>query len=232
MARTVIKTAEGVKHDVKRISKNTGVNGDRKKIDASRKLGASSKLVLPKAKMGLLQNSFREDVGNIHPEAVSRSSSPSSNQSYTETPVPEPAFKGFASAFSTIMNRDVAGASQPILAERPEVYAEIAKDNRQATTRRQQTAEKNRMLDKIHQPPNVLKKDFERYLKRLATKGVVKLFNAVMTFRKRASGSVLQTTLQGKAKTHAPLRTLKEGKGNRATQGKSEFLSLLQGHDK
>merc|ERR1712039_581899 len=94
------------------------------------------------------------------------------------------AWKGFSSAFNSIMERDLAKPSAPVLSETL-VEKELS-DKKAEYKEKKQLAEKERSLkDQGHALPDTMDKAIELQLRRVATKGVVRLFNTVKEFQMR-----------------------------------------------
>uniref|UniRef100_A0A0G4H4Y9 RRP15-like protein n=1 Tax=Chromera velia CCMP2878 TaxID=1169474 RepID=A0A0G4H4Y9_9ALVE len=137
--------------------------------------------------------------------------------------------KGFATAFRTIMSRpgqgdaaqgagaaSASGAQPAMLAEKGEIFESLAREKEDAKLRKQLAAEKKRLWNSAHVLPDILKKSQEKELKKVATRGVVKLFNTVMEFRRRMldseAGKALSSATAGAGK----------GKGAGAKKGKRD----------
>eukprot|EP00389_Voromonas_pontica_P004127 GDKH01006134.1.p1 GENE.GDKH01006134.1~~GDKH01006134.1.p1 ORF type:complete len:207 (+),score=32.47 GDKH01006134.1:120-740(+) len=96
--------------------------------------------------------------------------------------------KGFSTSFRNILAKEVEGGRKkkvPILIEKKEVEESIQARRTERKLQQQLAAERKRLKNIFHVPVDVLKLPQERQLKKTATKGVVKLFGAVMEFRRR-----------------------------------------------
>ncbi|KAF4655262.1 hypothetical protein FOL47_009503 [Perkinsus chesapeaki] len=102
-----------------------------------------------------------------------------------EAPVESGGVKAFASAFKTIVTRDLGTKQKdPILAEDKGVVEKIEEEKEDAKIRRKLAAHKKALRTAFHvEEPPVMEIPLEREYRRIATKGVVAVFNAVKTFR-------------------------------------------------
>jgi Rrp15p len=96
----------------------------------------------------------------------------------------EEGIKGFAKAFSTILNRSVNEGESAVLAERTDVKENL-KDKAVEDHLRKQLREsrKAKKINDGHVKVDALKKQYEKNLRKIATKGVVSIFNAVREFK-------------------------------------------------
>ncbi|KAF8819507.1 hypothetical protein IE077_000918 [Cardiosporidium cionae] len=93
--------------------------------------------------------------------------------------------KGFASAFRSIMERPISNVTDhPILVEQPEVARSIDEKRSEEQLKKTMILKRRETRDLPHFLPDVLKKDHERHLKRIANRGVLKLFNTLIEFRR------------------------------------------------
>lgn len=105
--------------------------------------------------------------------------------------------KGFATALETILSRELTKSSSPssgkapILSEAPEVYEELSNKKLTEKANKQKRAERRALMDRCHRTVDALDADYERSLKKIATTGVVKLFNAIIQVRKKKARSGL-----------------------------------------
>lgn len=107
--------------------------------------------------------------------------------------------KGFATAFRTIMERPVEDSSSqttlalqnnetsinPVLADAPSVFDTIEERKEVARIQKQLVAEKKKIWNAAHVKPDILKRTQEKNLKKTATRGVVRLLNTIMEFRRK-----------------------------------------------
>ncbi|KAF4654156.1 hypothetical protein FOZ61_008426 [Perkinsus olseni] len=106
-------------------------------------------------------------------------------ESTDEAPVEAGGVKAFASAFKTIVTRDLGKAEkEPTLAEDKGVVDKIEEEKEEAKIRKRLAAHRKSLRTAFHvtEPP-VLELPLEREYRRIATKGVVAVFNAVKDFR-------------------------------------------------
>ncbi|KAF4692418.1 hypothetical protein FOZ60_013531 [Perkinsus olseni] len=107
------------------------------------------------------------------------------SESVDEAPVEAGGVKAFASAFKTIVTRDLGKAEkEPTLAEDKGVVDKIEEEKEEAKIRKRLAAHRKSLRTAFHvtEPP-VLELPLEREYRRIATKGVVAVFNAVKDFR-------------------------------------------------
>mmetsp|Transcript_50979 Transcript_50979/g.111670 ORF Transcript_50979/g.111670 Transcript_50979/m.111670 type:complete len:212 (+) Transcript_50979:67-702(+) len=98
---------------------------------------------------------------------------------------PQDSFKGLATAFLNIMSRQV-NQGAPVLAEQQEVYDKLEKGKANNLVRRVKKKRSKLRLDLGHQPVDSTdpkKVQMERELKKIATRGVVRLFNTVREYQ-------------------------------------------------
>eukprot|EP00743_Colponemidia_sp_Colp-15_P009508 GILK01010397.1.p1 GENE.GILK01010397.1~~GILK01010397.1.p1 ORF type:complete len:298 (+),score=96.17 GILK01010397.1:122-895(+) len=105
----------------------------------------------------------------------------------------------------------------PILAKYKTTEERIRHEKEQMKKAKELAREKKRLKNKDHVLPDILNKDFERQLLKLATKGVVKLFNAVSQHQK-SQDSISSTKVEDKK--------LKVDKVDQLS--KANFLQLLK----
>ena len=97
--------------------------------------------------------------------------------------------KGLAKAFNTILTRSEEKGSEPVLTE-----AEERKKTELKLRKQIRELRKSRKLIDGHKKVDVLKKDFERQLRRIATRGVVTLFNAVREVKESAAAGAASSS--------------------------------------
>lgn len=148
-------------------------------------------------------------VGHKRPRAEEGGMSASAKRSAGEA--------GFASAMGKIMARDLSGKATPVLAKRKTTQQKQAD---KAAVAVKEDAKKNKAKKKLRKAhlvaPDPLQADFERQLRKVSTKGVVALFNAIAKHQ-RSIDVVMEDTSKPAAKAAVV-----------ATQNKS-FLDLLKG---
>ncbi|CEM35281.1 unnamed protein product [Vitrella brassicaformis CCMP3155] len=142
-----------------------------------------------------------------------------------------------ASSISEILSRPVKGkglmAEAPVLSERRDLLQAVDERRQEEKLRRRLAHEKKKLREAAHQPVDVLQKDFERQLKKIATRGVVKLFNAVMDYRQRQpriDAEHKREELKEKAKRHQQhkaRRLAKKSNVEADERGKKAFLAVL-----
>ncbi len=101
----------------------------------------------------------------------------------------EEEIKGLSKAFATILARP---ASAAVLSERTELQAALVKQKTEDKLRRQlRETRRAKKSNDGHVKIDILKKDYEKGLRKIANKGIVQIFNAVKSFKEGStSGSV------------------------------------------
>ena len=138
----------------------------------------------------------------------------------------KPRGDGMADMMSKILNQSVTTGSNPVLAKRKTTIMkemEDAKEDRERLKRlrTQRKAERERQLE----VPDASSADYERQLRKLATRGVVALFNAISTAKRE----------EAEAKSAEAAKNADEGKEisrldvKRMTQ--ANFRELLKGEE-
>eukprot|EP00929_Paragymnodinium_shiwhaense_P041822 TRINITY_DN21716_c0_g1_i1.p1 TRINITY_DN21716_c0_g1~~TRINITY_DN21716_c0_g1_i1.p1 ORF type:complete len:176 (+),score=77.92 TRINITY_DN21716_c0_g1_i1:74-601(+) len=94
-------------------------------------------------------------------------------------------WKGFGAAFSSVLDRDIKeNVAAPVLAE-TQVEKKIKEKKAEMREKKLQSLAKKAEKDKGHAKPDITQKAFELQLRKVATQGVVTLFNAVKDFQSR-----------------------------------------------
>ena len=105
--------------------------------------------------------------------------------------------RGLSKAFATILSRPVTAAksSTAVLSERSELQADLLKRKLDQKLEKQlrETRRAKRTNDG-HVKVDVLQKDHEKGLRKIANKGIVQIFNAVRVFKEgqKSGGSGVQ----------------------------------------
>ena len=99
--------------------------------------------------------------------------------------IEEAGWKGFCTAFANILSRELKQSQSPILAE-TEVEDKIKRSKAEFKEKKLQAMENKVEKDKGHTGVNILEKNFEMQLRKYATQGVVRLFNAVKDYQAHA----------------------------------------------
>jgi hypothetical protein len=96
----------------------------------------------------------------------------------------EEGIKGFAKAISTILRRNVDKKESAVLAERSDVIKDVKEKAVEDKLRKQlrESRRTKRTFDG-HVKVDILKRQHEKNLRKVATKGVVSIFNAVRQFK-------------------------------------------------
>ena len=96
----------------------------------------------------------------------------------------EEGIKGFSKAFSTILSRSVTEEASVVLAERPDIKKDIADKTVEEKLRKQlRETRKLKRVNDGHVKVDILKKQHEKSLRKIATRGVVSIFNAVREYK-------------------------------------------------
>mmetsp|Transcript_17939 Transcript_17939/g.28256 ORF Transcript_17939/g.28256 Transcript_17939/m.28256 type:complete len:223 (-) Transcript_17939:45-713(-) len=93
-------------------------------------------------------------------------------------------WKGFCTAFTSIMERSLSTQSTPVLCE-TQVEKKLKEEKAEKKEKRQLADKERSLRDQGHALPSASSKDVELELRRIATKGVVRLFNTVKEFQTR-----------------------------------------------
>ena len=124
---------------------------------------------------------FKDDRRNAHEPLVTHAK-PGNLKSPLMTT--EEGIKGFAKAFSTILSRQVTDGETAVLAERSDLKKEVSDRAVEDKLRKQiRESRKAKRLNDGHVKVDVLKRQQEKTLRKIATKGVVSIFNAVREFK-------------------------------------------------
>ena len=99
--------------------------------------------------------------------------------------VEEAGWKGFCTAFASILSRELQNSQAPVLAE-TQVEEKIRQSKAEFKEKRLQAMENKVQKDKGHAAVDILEKNFEMQLRKYATQGVVRLFNAVKDYQAHA----------------------------------------------
>ncbi|CAJ1418852.1 unnamed protein product [Effrenium voratum] len=97
-------------------------------------------------------------------------------------PNPEAGWKGFCSACASILGRELTQPDAPVLAE-TQLEQKLRQGKAELKEKRIQALENKVQKDKGHALPDVLMKNLEVHLRKYATQGVVRLFNAVKDYQ-------------------------------------------------
>merc|ERR1712146_496049 len=91
-------------------------------------------------------------------------------------------WKGLSSAFNSIMERELTKPEAPVLCE-TQVEKNLRIQKEEYKEKKLLAQKEKRLQDQGHVQPHLSDKDFELQLRRIATKGVVRLFNTVKDFQ-------------------------------------------------
>eukprot|EP00438_Fugacium_kawagutii_P029010 Skav204724 [mRNA] locus=scaffold1549:180140:180904:+ [translate_table: standard] len=134
---------------------------------------------------------FRKKASAKKPKAAKAPEPVSDGDAEDETPGPgvgkveEAGWKGFCTAFASILSRELKNPQGPVLAE-TQVEEKIRQSKAEFKEKRLQAMENKVQKDKGHAEVNILEKNFEMQLRKYATQGVVRLFNAVKDYQAHA----------------------------------------------
>jgi len=128
-------------------------------------------------------------------------------------------WKGFCSAFASLLSRELDMPDTPILSET--AASKRIEDRRAEDKERKALAQQSRVQkDKGYVAPDITKKGFEMQLRKVATEGVVRLFNAVKDFHRRGMNDMEKVEL---TKLPTKLRAKRQ-----AEKAEGEFKSILE----
>ncbi|KAI9287756.1 Rrp15p-domain-containing protein [Umbelopsis sp. AD052] len=130
----------------------------------------------------------------------------------------------FAVAMTKILGSNLKGSDrqQPILARSKGAERKIEDEKLEYKARKLLAAEKKALASKDRIIPDYTTMDYEKKLRKVATRGVVKLFNAIRTQQK-----VTDVAVSRAADTSSTSRAIEKAK-NVSTMPKSSFLELLK----
>lgn len=120
---------------------------------------------------------------------------------------------GWADAISKIFRKSSSLETTIVCKVKNKEDSEAAKEERKKLKKRNRKKRKWKEMCKVK--PNVLDKDYEQNLRKIATKGVVQLFNAVQNHQKEIENKLKKAKTEGKRE-----KVMKSVK-------KNDFLDLL-----
>ncbi|ORX85492.1 Rrp15p-domain-containing protein [Basidiobolus meristosporus CBS 931.73] len=123
----------------------------------------------------------------------------------------------FADAMAKILGTKLKRSDKeaPILARSKGIEKKIEEEKLEYKARKALTAEKKKLAQKDRVVPDHTTLDYEKKLKKVATRGVVKLFNAIKAQQKEAEGVPVVKAAADKEKV--------------ASMSKAKFLDILKG---
>merc|ERR1712183_372713 len=101
------------------------------------------------------------------------------------------AWKGFCKAFASIMARSLENPKAPVLLE-TKVEAKLLEKKAEFKEKKMLMLQAKVLKDQGHTVPDITKKAFEMQLRKVATQGVVRLFNTVKEFQLRGEEEIHQ----------------------------------------
>ncbi|KAM6217398.1 RRP15-like protein [Rhynchocyon petersi] len=129
--------------------------------------------------------------------------------------------KGWADAMAKILNKKTPKSKPTILIKNKELVKEKEKLKQERLEKRKQLDKKREWEMMCRAKPDVIKdKETEKNLQRIATRGVVQLFNAVQKHQKNVDEKVKEAG--GSVRKHAKLIS---------AVSKKDFISVLRGMD-
>ncbi|KAI8149880.1 Rrp15p-domain-containing protein [Fennellomyces sp. T-0311] len=130
----------------------------------------------------------------------------------------------FSEAMTKILASSLKGADkkQPIMARSKGTERKIEDEKLEYKARKMLSAEKKAQKERGRVIPDYTTFDYEKRLRKVATRGVVKLFNAIRTQQKATEVAVTKAT-----EKHKTLASLEKAR-NVSTMSKSNFLDLLK----
>ncbi|CDS08141.1 hypothetical protein LRAMOSA02089 [Lichtheimia ramosa] len=132
--------------------------------------------------------------------------------------------EAFSDAMTKILASQLKGTDkkQPIMARSKGTERKIEEEKLEYKARKVLAAEKKALKEKGHVIPDYTTFEYEKRLRKVATRGVVKLFNAVRIQQKTTEHAVAEVQEHRKASS-----ALEKAK-NVSTMSKSNFLDLLK----
>ncbi|KAJ8658868.1 hypothetical protein O0I10_005250 [Lichtheimia ornata] len=132
--------------------------------------------------------------------------------------------EAFSDAMTKILASQLKGTDkkQPIMARSKGTERKIEEEKLEYKARKVLAAEKKALKEKGHVIPDYTTFEYEKRLRKVATRGVVKLFNAVRIQQKTTEHAVSEVQEYRKASS-----ALEKAK-NVSTMSKSNFLDLLK----
>ncbi|KAI8061836.1 Rrp15p-domain-containing protein [Gilbertella persicaria] len=132
--------------------------------------------------------------------------------------------EAFSDAMTKILASSLSGSDkkQPILARSKGVERKIEDEKLDHKARKILSAQKKALKEKGRVIPDFSSFEYEKRLRKVATRGVVKLFNAIRTQQK-----VTEVAVQNAAGTRKTLAAIEKAK-NVSTMSKTSFLDLLK----
>lgn len=152
----------------------------------------------------------------------------SSEEESDDTEKPKQPKKFSTEAFSEAMTKILASSlkgsdkKQPILARSKGIERKIEDEKLDYKARKILSAEKKKLRDTGRIIPDFTGYEYEKRLRKVATRGVVKLFNAVRTQQK-----LTEVAVQNASETRKTAVAIEKAK-NVSTMSKSSFLELLK----
>merc|ERR1719291_610982 len=104
-------------------------------------------------------------------------------------PALEGGWKGFCSAFVSIMSRELDQAAPPVLCD-TQVVQKLKEKREELKEKRILALQRKALKDQGHTLPDITKKAFELSLRKTATQGVVRLFNTVQQYHQRGDADI------------------------------------------
>ncbi|KAI8086094.1 Rrp15p-domain-containing protein [Halteromyces radiatus] len=130
----------------------------------------------------------------------------------------------FSEAMTNILGSTLTGSDrkQPILARSKGTERKLEDEKLEYKTRKMLAAEKKKRKDQGRVIPDYTSFEYEKRLRKVSTRGVVKLFNAIRTQQRVTQEAVEQATAT------RGTQIAKEKAKNVSTMSKSSFLDLLK----
>ncbi|KAI8331942.1 Rrp15p-domain-containing protein [Chlamydoabsidia padenii] len=132
--------------------------------------------------------------------------------------------EAFSEAMTNILGSALTGSDrkQPILARSKGTERKLEDEKLEYKTRKMLAAEKKKLKSQGRVIPDFTSFEYEKRLRKVSTRGVVKLFNAIRTQQKVTEVAVEQATAS------KGTQIAKEKAKNVSTMSKSNFLDLLK----
>ncbi|CAK0902373.1 unnamed protein product [Prorocentrum cordatum] len=104
-------------------------------------------------------------------------------------PALEGGWKGFCRAFASIMSRELDQKAPPVLCD-TQIAQKLKEKREELKEQRALALQRKALKDQGHTLPDITQKAFEMNLRKIATQGVVRLFNTVQQYHQRGDADI------------------------------------------
>ncbi|CBZ54964.1 conserved hypothetical protein [Neospora caninum Liverpool] len=121
----------------------------------------------------------------------------------------------------------------PVLVERPGIFEELKKQKEEERVKRRLLAARRKQREASHVKPSAGDREYEKSLRKIASKGVVRFFNVLMKFRReQAEREGDETQLKRQRKRDSFTRRQKGRKMNEGDSRKTQnFMKMLKSEE-